>query len=65
MTDRRDDLRFDRRLLHRPNWIRREELEAWLASLPDVSDKAVREELPPPSSGGAGAGGDSQLPEGS
>ncbi len=55
MTDRRDDLRFDRRLLHRPNWISEEELEAYLASLPDVSDKAVREELPGPPGGGEAA----------
>ena len=52
MTDRRDDLRFDRRLLHRPGWVSEEELEAYLQSLPDVSDKAVREELPGPGSAG-------------
>ncbi len=65
MTDRRDDLRFDRRLLQRPGWIGRDELEAYLASLPDVSEKAVREDLPLPPAGGAKAPGASHPSEGS
>jgi hypothetical protein len=32
-------LRFDRRLRHRPDWIQDTDHEAYLASLPDVSEK--------------------------
>ena len=32
-------LRFDRRLRHRPDWIQDSDQEAYLASLPDVSEK--------------------------
>lgn len=39
--------RFDRRLIRRPGWVGREELERALEALPDVSDKiAPREEEP-------------------
>ena len=34
-----EDLRFDRRLRHRPDWIQDTDLEAHLAALPDVSEK--------------------------
>ena len=41
--------RFDRRLIRRPGWVGREELERALEALPDVSDKiAPREEEPSP-----------------
>lgn len=32
-------LRFDRRLQRRPDWIEKADQEAYLASLPDVSEK--------------------------
>ena len=34
-----DQLRFDRRLVRRGNWVEPAELEQELNSLPDVSDK--------------------------
>jgi len=34
-----EGLRFDRRLRNRPDWVQDTDLEAHLASLPDVSDK--------------------------
>lgn len=37
--DSLDRLRFDRRLQSRRGWIAPEELERYLESLPDVSDK--------------------------
>jgi len=39
------DLRLDRRLVHRSNWISGDEIDKELESLPDVSDKiAPRDE---------------------
>ena len=32
-------LRFDRRLQRRPGWVEKTDQEAFLASLPDVSEK--------------------------
>ena len=34
-----EDLRFDRRLRNRPDWIQDADLEAYNTSLPDVSEK--------------------------
>jgi len=34
-----EGLRFDRRLRNRPDWVQDTDLEAHLASLPDVSEK--------------------------
>lgn len=39
-----DDIRFDRRMLRRRNWVKEEDLSRELDSLPDVSDKVERSE---------------------
>ena len=39
-----DDMKFDRRMVHRRNWIKREDLARELDSLPDVSRKAEQPE---------------------
>jgi hypothetical protein len=45
-----EKLRFDRRLINRPGWISKAELEKNLEALPDVSDKiAPLEEAEEPS----------------
>ena len=38
------ELRLDRRLIRRRNWIAREDLERELAELPDIADKVAPEE---------------------
>ena len=43
-----EKLRLDRRLLHRPRWISKAELERELELLPDVSDKIAPLEEPDP-----------------
>ncbi len=39
-----EQMRFDRRLAHRPGWLPKESLDQYLASLPDVADKAAEPE---------------------
>ena len=41
------DLRLDRRLIRRRNWIARDELERELAELPDSSHKIAHDEETP------------------
>lgn len=48
-----DDIRFDRRMVNRRDWIKPEDLARELESLPDVSDKAER-----PEEGESGDGAD-------
>jgi hypothetical protein len=49
-------LRLDKRLLRRPDWISREELERELDNLPDVSHKIAEPEPEEPGSNPPSAG---------
>ncbi len=42
-----EQLKLDRRLVRRRNWITKEELEKGLEALPDVSHKIARDDDPP------------------
>jgi hypothetical protein len=46
LSDAKQNLRLDKRLIRRRGWIRPEELERELGSLPDVSDKIQPVEEP-------------------
>lgn len=55
-----EQLKLDRRLVRRKNWISREELEKGLDALPDVSHKIAKDdETPTDSSSGEGREPDS------
>ena len=50
-----EQLKLDRRLVRRPNWISREELQKEIDALPDVSHKiATDDETPTDSQDGDG-----------
>ena len=42
-----DQMKFDRRLVRRKDWITRDELEKRLEALPDVSDKVATDDDAP------------------
>ena len=55
-----EQLKLDRRLVRRRNWISKEELEKGLEALPDVSHKIARDDdAPTDASEGDGSGTDS------
>ncbi len=56
------NLKFDRRFVHRHGWLDAKELEEYLASLPDVAEKAEVVGAEPGSDGSAGGAGTSPGP---